>query len=155
MANTKKLEDFIANLKQRQKAIIPELVAETATAFFKERFSLKQDPDGHAWLPTKKTVKKGSLMVRSGALVNSIRPTVIDAKRVRISAGNRKVPYARVHNEGGTIKRDKRFNWADADKAKKAENTEYIITIPPRTYMKHSQRLNIRILKRIIDNLNT
>ncbi|MFV0507556.1 MAG: hypothetical protein ACK5L5_12785 [Bacteroidales bacterium] len=32
MANTKKLEDFIANLTQRQKAIISKLVAETATA---------------------------------------------------------------------------------------------------------------------------
>jgi len=38
--------------------------------------------------------------MRNNNLFASVRPSVVNANNVRISAGSSKVPYARVHNEG-------------------------------------------------------
>lgn len=76
-----------------------DIVADTATEYFKESFTRKGF-DGNPWEPARHPKSTGSLLVDSGALVNSIRPTVITPQRVVISAGNDKVTYARIHNEG-------------------------------------------------------
>ncbi len=76
-----------------------DIVAETATEYFKESFTRKGF-DGNPWEPARHPKSTGSLLVDSGALVNSIRPSAITPERVVISAGNDKVTYARAHNEG-------------------------------------------------------
>lgn len=90
--------------KRRQEAIkmIPDMVAERATEYFKERFKSKEF-DGQPWKPWSNTYRhrtNGSLMVDTGALMNSIRPAEINEQKVTIAAGNTKVRYAKVHNEG-------------------------------------------------------
>lgn len=98
----KDIDSYIKSLTDKIRKQVPRMVAETATEYFKERFSTKEW-DGTPWPQTKRVVRRGSLLVRSSKLVNSIRPTVVTASRVRIGAGNAKVPYAKVHNEGGTV----------------------------------------------------
>jgi hypothetical protein len=67
---------------------IPAIVAETAVMYFKQRFRTKEW-DGTPWPPTKRPVKRGSLMVRTGKLVNSIRPKKVTKTEVVISAGTK------------------------------------------------------------------
>lgn len=166
MTTHKDIDSFIKALDQRIKKIVPNVVAETATEFFKERFRTKEW-DGSPWAPAKRMVKKGSLMVQSSKLVNSIRPSLVTSERVRISAGNAKVPYAQIHNEGGEIMhpggtaylptKDKRFTWVSNRKAagKNLPRTRpHRIKIPRRKFMGHSDRLNRRIYDRIVDIIN-
>jgi phage gpG-like protein len=96
------LNSFIASLELKIRTKVPNIVAETATEYFKDRFRTKEW-DGSAWPQTKRIVRKGTLLVRSSKLVNLIRPSVVAFNRVVISAGNDKVPYAKIHNEGGEL----------------------------------------------------
>lgn len=95
------LNQYFAGLEEKLMDDIPDIIAETATEYFKESFSLKEY-DGNPWEPLKKPKKKGSLMITSGNLMNSIHPTEVSRNRVVIQGGNDKVPYAQVHNEGFT-----------------------------------------------------
>jgi len=161
MAQYKNIDDFMSKLNGKVQRVVPQLVAETATEFFKERFRVKQDPHGKPWQPVKRPVRRGSLMVRSGKLMNTIRPSLVSADRVRIRAGNAKVPYAQIHNEGGTINHpggtayipgDKRFTWVSNKKAagKTYPRTKaHKIPMPKRQFMGHSKLLNGRIIERI------
>lgn len=118
MATFKDLDDFFKRLDSDfARRAVPRIIAERATEFYKERFTLKVDVDGRPWPDTSKPVKRGSLMVRSGALMASVKPSVITEERVRISAGSTKVPYAKAHNEGETITipvtpQMRKFAWA-------------------------------------------
>ncbi len=153
---------------------VPNIVAEVATDFFKQRFTEKEW-EGTTWKPTSFPAGSGSLMLRSGALVNSIRPSVVGAGRVVISAGESKVPYAQIHNEGGQITvtpKMKKFAWAKHYQAggspkgqdptpqakfykamalKKPGST---INIPQRRFMGYSPRLNEQILASLKANYN-
>ena len=80
---------------------VSEIIAETATSYFKESFTIKEF-NKTPWVKANKPKSTGSLMVESGNLVNSIRPAVVNRNRVVISAGNDKVNYAQAHNEGFT-----------------------------------------------------
>ncbi|SDG32200.1 Phage virion morphogenesis family protein [Pedobacter terrae] len=96
-----KLNAFFLSLNGRLQSF-PNIVAETATEHFKERF-IQKNWDGEAWKPyknPKREPKKGSLMMRSNNLMMSVRPSLVTSSRVRINAGSAKVPYARTHNEG-------------------------------------------------------
>ena len=93
--------DFSKELEQRVKEAIeavPEAVASTAKRYFLERFSEKAF-DGEPWKPWGKRYR-GTLLVQSGALRKSIDVDEISARRVVITAGGDRVPYARAHNEG-------------------------------------------------------
>lgn len=83
---------------------VPDIIAETATEYYKERFS-KKAWDGNPWETADTPKNTGSLLVDSGALVNSIQPSYVGTDKVVISAGNEKVDYAQAHNEGfkGTV----------------------------------------------------
>lgn len=116
MADLKSLDQFFKSLNEYGRRAVPRIIAEKATEHFKRRFTTKEF-DGTPWPQTKKIVKRGSLMVRSGKLVNSIRPKTVSMERVTISAGSSKVPYAKAHNEGETITipvtdKMRRFAWA-------------------------------------------
>jgi phage gpG-like protein len=99
--NFKELENYFASLPEQIMDQVPDIVAETATDYFKESFTLKEF-DKNPWGKAKRAKSTGSLLVESGNLVNSIRPAVVTREHVIISAGNDKVPYAQIHNEGYT-----------------------------------------------------
>ena len=89
-------------LEKRMEEILQgtaEIVAETSVGYFQDTFRHKAF-DGNPWAPPRVPKQSGSLLVQSGALLNSIRPVVVTPGRIVIAAGNEKVDYARVHNEG-------------------------------------------------------
>jgi phage gpG-like protein len=180
MGTYRNIDEFMASLNQKVKQVVPKVVAETATEYYKERFRTKEW-DSKPWPPTKRFVKRGSLMVRTSSLANSIRPSLVTHTKVRISAGNSKVPYAKVHNEGGKVHprvtaKMRKWAWANYYKEAKlgSENTytswspskshtinfykglaltkknKLDIKIPRRQFMGHSQRLNAKIQQRIM-----
>lgn len=76
-----------------------QIVAETSVEYFQNTFRTKKF-DGNPWAPPRVPKRSGSLLVQSGALLNSIRPVLVSPERIVIAAGNEKVDYAQVHNEG-------------------------------------------------------
>lgn len=100
----KELNKYLQSLPEEIMEDAADIVAETATAYYKGTFRSKEF-DGNPWAPAKVPKTTGSLLIDSGALVNSIRPAVVTPQKVVISAGNSKVDYAQVHNEGfsGTV----------------------------------------------------
>jgi hypothetical protein len=100
-----KLQQAIERLRKmppyvQKKAL--QVVAEKGTQYFKSRFSQKSW-DGVPWPDAKKPPSRGTLMLRSGKLMSTIRPILVSSTRVRIRAGSPQVPYAQIHNEGGVI----------------------------------------------------
>lgn len=80
---------------------IPQKAAVMAVNFTKERFVKKNWVDNaeHPWVKTKK--RKGSTLIKSGRLKRSIRKVHVGADYAIIGTD---VPYAQIHNDGGTIK---------------------------------------------------
>lgn len=169
MATFSQVRQKISQLSSRMQQATPTIIAETAVEYFKESFTIK-GWNGTPWPQAKEPPTNGSLMVRSAALVSSIRPRVVTAKEVIISAGSPRVPYAKIHNQGGTIKqvptaKQRRFFWAMEYKnnpnakddtprelgrwGKMAQAKELSITIPQRKFAGHSPELNRRIIARL------
>ncbi len=155
--NIEELNNYLQSLPEEIISDAAEIVAETATEYYKSAFK-KKAFDGNPWTPAKVPKTTGSLLIDSGALVNSIRPAVITPQRVVISAGNEKVDYAQVHNEGfkGIVpvpahtRKTKR-----KDVPVKAHTRK--TNIPKREFMGDSEELNEQIHARIegyIDSLN-
>lgn len=99
--NFNELENYFSSLPGKVLDDAAQIVAETATEYYKERFREKVF-DGNPWAPAKVPRRNGSLLIDSGNLLGSIRPAYVGRAKVVISAGNDKVDYARVHNEGFT-----------------------------------------------------
>ena len=97
MNNTEELAKKIAQAVDA----LPRLVAEEAVEYSRTRFSGKAF-NGVPWKPVSPRYHphRGTLMVRSGKLLNSVRVARVTPRKVVIAAGNGKVPYAQVHNEG-------------------------------------------------------
>ena len=126
-----------------------EIIAEEATEYFKERFTEKEW-DGTPWPPAKSPKRSGSLLVRSSALLNSIRPTEVTKDRVVITAGNQKVTYAQVHNEGFSGKVNvNAFTRNVKGKPQQVKAHTRNTTIPKRQYMGETEELDERIIGRI------
>lgn len=87
---------------------IAQIAAATGVSVFKQAFRDKKF-NRQPWIEAKRDPGTGSLMLRSGALMNSIRASQITPEGVTFSAGNDKVAYAQVHNEGGRAGRGKGF----------------------------------------------
>ena len=149
--NIKELEDYLRTVPDELMGDTAEIVAETATEYFKETFR-KKAFDGNPWAPAKTAKKRGSLLIDSGALLNSIRPIVITKDRVVIAAGNQKVTYAKVHNEGydGEVQVP-----AHTRRTKKGSTNvkahSRMVHIIQRQFMGDSEELNDRIKGRIVD----
>ena len=96
-----KVENFQELVSRVNEAIegASEIISETAVEYFQNTFRTKKF-DGNPWAPPRVPKRSGSLLVQSGALLNSIRPVLISPERIVIAAGNEKVDYAQVHNEG-------------------------------------------------------
>lgn len=128
---------------------VPEIVAETATEYFKQRFTEKEF-DGSMWERAKVAKRTGSLLVESGALVNSIQPKEITPTKVVISAGNEKVDYAQVHNEGFrgpvTIPAHTRNTRRGPQNVRTHTRR---VNIPQRQFMGESRELAAKMVQRI------
>lgn len=166
MATFKDIADFFNRLESTfLRRAVPRLIAETATEFFKQKFTSKEW-EGQPWPAAKNPPARGSLMLRSGALVNSIKPSTVNEERVVISAGSSKVPYAEAHNEGGDIKvritpKMRKYAWARHYNTKDSsgnspwkglaltKKTELKITMPRRRFMGPSKTLNGQIMERM------
>ena len=93
--------DEIARRIAQAMQALPELVAEEAAEYSRSRFTEKAF-DGKPWRPVSPNYhpRRGTLLVRSGALLNSVRVVSTSQEKVVIGAGNSKVKYAKAHNEG-------------------------------------------------------
>jgi phage gpG-like protein len=158
------LNSFFDRFNQYFDEEVPAIIAESANEHYRERF-VKKDWDGKAWpaLSKKYKPKRGTMMVRSANLLNSVRPTTVSKSMVIVSAGSSKVPYAQVHNEGGQISRAARsetfmrnrskkgkFKRGTKDNVKGFSFSAYSYSMPQRQFMGHSAGLNQLITKRII-----
>ncbi len=134
---------------------VPDLVAELAVDYFKERFRYKEF-DGKEWPGPGREYKRsnGSLLVDSGHLLNSIRPAEISTDKVVISAGNDNVLYAKVHNEGfsGSVVVKTHDRTSKKGKQYVVKQHTRKALIPQRQFMGESRELNI-ILKKDIEQL--
>lgn len=145
------LTDYFRELPDRVMDAAAEIVADTATEYFKERFTEKEF-DGNPWAPGRPK-KKGSLLVNSGALLNSIRPTIISREKVRISAGDLKVDYASVHNEG--FQGSAVINPFTRKNGVQVKGHTRQMNIPKRQFLGNSKELAKRIHDRCEKGLNT
>lgn len=93
------LAKYFESFRQEVHDAVPDIIAETAVEYGKEAFT-KKAFDKKAWEPAKKSKSTGSLLIDSGSLLKSIEPAVVTPKEVIVQAGNDKVNYAQVHNEG-------------------------------------------------------
>lgn len=150
--------DISKELKQKVKeamSAVPDLVAELAVDYFKERFRYKEF-DGNKWPVPGKSYKRtnGSLLVDTGHLMNSIRPTEISAGRVVISAGNDNVLYAKVHNEGfsGSVIVPTHDRTSKKGKTYVVKQHTRKMLIPQRQFLGESRELNA-LLKKDIEQL--
>lgn len=165
------IDQFFRKLNGFVMKDVPAIVRQSGVEYFKGSFDRKAF-DGKPWAPHSKRYKpkSGSLMVKSSKLVNSISGT-IKPDRVTFNAGNSKTPYARIHNEGGTINRAARselFVRNRFTKGKKAKAfggmglykkgttkgrglsfKAYSITMPKRQFIGPAAELNTLIMDRI------
>lgn len=98
---TKPAYDLEKRIRKAMKSL-PKLVAEEAAEYSRRRFAEKSF-DGKPWdttLSKNYHPTRGTLLVRSGALLNSVRVVSTSQEKVVIGAGNSKVKYAKAHNEG-------------------------------------------------------
>lgn len=158
---------WFARFEHRFEASVPNIVAEVATEFFQDTFK-KQAWDGVPWQPlnpkyaAKKGRGRGRILTRTGELQRSIRPSVVRPERVRISAGNSKAPYARIHNEGLTVKGTAKVrpfvNSNFMGKGKpvriKAHTRRFNFTMPKRQFMGPSPFLNTILRDRLTKAFN-
>lgn len=145
--------EYLRGLPGKVKDAVPKIVAREAEQYYKKRFTEKRWEN--AWVAGKPK-KGGSLLVQSGALVNSIEAVEVSAERVVIAAGNSHVPYAQVHNEGyegeqTVVKRGR--------KGAKTLTGRDIFTrhmrIPQRQFMGYTGELGAAVRRRIEDLLDT
>ena len=81
-------------LEKRMEEILQgtaEIVAETSVGYFQDTFRHKAF-DGNPWAPPRVPKQSGSLLVQSGALLNSIRPVVVTPGRIVIAARRVNIP---------------------------------------------------------------
>lgn len=168
--NKRRIHEYFASLTREVREKVPPIVAETAAEYFKEAI-LTGRFDGVPFQPLSKEYLKAKrrnrdkILYRDGLLFASIRPGIVSADRVTINAGSSKVPYARIHNEGGSIYHNARTetftrNRYTSGKVKGAFKRgtkpgqghtykSYTVNMPQRQFMGHSAELNERIIVRI------
>lgn len=158
------INNWFAKFNHKFDTRVPNIVAETATSFYKERFEPQnQDWDGVKWKPlspkyaAKKTRGKGRILYASSNLQASIKPSLVSQRRVVISAGNSKVPYAQIHNEGlrvtGTfqVKEHTKPNFMGKGRRQliKSHKRNVNYKMPQRQFMGHSAILNNILIDRL------
>ena len=149
------MSDFIEKLKKLEKVRhrLPQRAAVVAVNFSKERFVRKNwvDTSPQAW-PKRKRKDRGSLMIRTGRLKRSIRKLMVTKDYILIGTD---VPYAQVHNEGGSIKKNvpvrRHERKTSRGRAKvKAHSRNVNLKMPQRQFIGNSAILRRRI-ERLIE----
>ena len=145
--NFNELENYLSSLPDKILDDAAEIVAETATSYYKERFRGKAF-DGKPWAPAKVPRRNGSLLIDSGNLMGSIRPAYV---------GRDKVDYAKVHNEGFTGRVTVPAHVRHTSKYGNVEVREHTrrANIPARPFMGQSDELAEEIHKRLEGYIDT
>ena len=126
-----------------------EIVAETSVEYFQNTFRDKKF-DGNPWAPPRVPKRSGSLLVQSGSLLNSIRPVLVSPERIVIAAGNEKVDYAQVHNEGfkGSVTIPAHIRHTRRGNHTVRQHTRRV-NIPKRQFIGDARELETELQKRI------
>ena len=111
---------------------------------------LLRTPFGQVWSGVYLVCGRQNLLIDSGAMMNSIRASSVSPEKVVISAGNDKVEYARVHNEGysGPVTvpaHTRHTRHGDVNVRQHTRN----VSIPQRQFLGDSKELNDMIHDRI------
>jgi phage gpG-like protein len=90
---------------------------------------------------------KGRVLSRTGMLYNSVQLVQADANGIRVVAGGAHVPYAQLHNKGGTIQRQvtvrahhRREHFANTRRGRVKRKAAIV--------RRHQMRMNLHIRKR-------
>lgn len=106
MSQKAKIEKLFANLR-KQVSTLPKVVGNSTVNFALDNFR-KEGFQGETFQPWQKRKKKAKgaaqrkILIQSGRLRRSVRITSVTPHSVWVGSD---VPYARIHNEGGTINR--------------------------------------------------
>lgn len=148
---------------------LPTWAGNSALNFFLDSFKKEgfSDREFKAWKKRRQPIEGRNLLVGKGS--GKLRRSL----RVRIGADYFEVytdmPYAQIHNEGGTIEqeiteRQRKYFWAQYYREKKAGNTEksnmfkrmaltkkasFTIKIPKRQFMGKSEKFNQKLLAHV------
>lgn len=106
------------------------------TEAFDRNFERKAFFSAPPWKPTQRPVSRGSLLVRTSRMRNSIQSKVVDS-RIEFSSSK---PQTGIHNEGGEINR--------VSKKGKA----YTIKMPERRFIGHAPQID-QVIEENIDNV--
>lgn len=127
---------------------VPRLVQADAVRHFKMSFRNQGFTDAvlQRWRPTKRG-KPGRILKRTGLLMRSVRPGPINGTRIQVLAGGPYVPYARIHNEGGTIQRQVTIRQHER-RAHYARTRRGRVLRKAATVRRHQARMNVHLPKR-------
>ena len=157
-----KLTDFFNKFDTAVHDYFPAMLAETAVEHFQNAL-INKSWDGQpypAYGNLNRQPRRGSLMMRTNNLFRSIHIKTTSASRVIISAGNSRVPYARIHNEGqrvtGTFQVRAHTNRNFMGKGKqvniKSHSRKVDFTMPKRQFMGKSALLYTEVKNRFKTN---
>ena len=104
------------------------------TEAYDRNFERKAFFSGAPWIPTKRPVSRGSLLLRTSKMRNSIKSEIQDESIIF----NSPFPYTDIHNNGGIIKRT----------STKGKN--YTVNMPKRQFIGHAPEVD----KIISENIN-
>lgn len=153
MADLQIKGDFFKKLQRIKKSSFKKQITQRAgiiaVHFSKERFIKKNwiDKSSVSWKPRKRN-NRGSLLVQSGRLKRSIRKLYSGTYFVMIGTD---VPYAKIHNQGGTINQKvvvRAHTRRSRKRAKipvKAHNRRMHLTLPQRKFIGPSYYLSCKI----------
>jgi len=165
MAKINPVPDFEAMARNIMKDL-PEKASQQGKNFFQGSFIKEGFTDSSfiAW-PKRMDDMRHKLLSQSLALRSSIRIDQADMNRVQISAG-RNLPYAAIHNEGGTITvtvtdKMRRYFWAmyyrtGQDRYRGmalTKKNKFTIRIPKRQYIGESHTLMQGIERTFVDQI--
>jgi len=165
MANEKQVFDRIRAKLQTAVRSLPKVMGNEAVNFSLDRFKNQSwlDTTADPWKPRTKKDKKNagrSLLIQTGRLRRSVR--VISIGETKVSIGT-DVPYARIHNYGGTIQRHARSETFLRNRLTRGANKGRFkkgvkagkgfsfkagtITMPRRQFIGRSQALILRLTR--------
>lgn len=144
-----KIDKLLENCMEEIMQGTAQIVAETSVEYFQNTFRTKKF-DGNPWAPPRVPKRSVSLLVQSGALLNSIRPVLVSPERIVIAAGNEKVDYAQIHNEGfkGSVTVPAHIRHTRRGDQTVRQHTRSV-NIPQRQFIGNARELETELQKRI------
>lgn len=166
--NEQRINLYFDRFNERFNKVVPNVIAETAVEFYTSKFRT-QEWEGIPWQPLSplyaknKGAGRGRILTKTGLLQRSIRPSEVSDRRVTISAGGSKIPYARVHNEGlrvqgiRSVRSYTNTNFMGSGRKVQipAHKRRVDYTMPRRQFMGPSRTLNGLIRARLVAAFNS